>query len=206
MGRSLWSNGAGGEPSRVGIVIYRDLRSFIKQVDELGALRRVNGADPRFELGGITEVAAGTPECPALLFDRIKGFAPGFRVFTNATTTPQRAALALGIDPSLKPLDALKVWMGKRLALKPLKPVEVTSAPFLENSVRGRAVDLRRLPAPYWHKKDGGPFIGSGSIVVMRDPDGGWINASIYRVQVQNRYQVTIQFDHRGRHGAIVAK
>ena len=95
----------------MGAVIYKDLRGFIKQVDELGALRRVNGADPRFELGGITEVAAGTPECPALLFDRIKGFAPGFRVFTNATTTPQRAALALGIDPSLKPLDALKAWM-----------------------------------------------------------------------------------------------
>ena len=52
-------------------MIYKDLRGFIKQVDELGALRRVNGADPKFELGGITEVAAGTPECPALLFDRI---------------------------------------------------------------------------------------------------------------------------------------
>ena len=66
---------------------------------------------PEVEIGGITEVAAGTPECPALLFDRIKGYAPGFRVFTNATTTPQRAALALGIDPSLRPLDALKAWM-----------------------------------------------------------------------------------------------
>ena len=28
------------------------------------------------------------------MFDRIKGHEPGFRVFTNATTTPQRAALA----------------------------------------------------------------------------------------------------------------
>ena len=111
--------------SRAGTVIYKDLRGFIKQVDELGALRRVNGADPKFELGGITEVAAGTPECPALLFDRIKGYAPGFRVFTNATTTPQRAALALGIDPSLKPLDALKAWMQKRQTLKPHPPVEV---------------------------------------------------------------------------------
>ena len=188
------------------MVIYRDLRGFIKQVDELGALRRVNGADPRFELGGITEVAAGTPECPALLFDRIKGFARGFRVFTNATTTPQRAALALGINPSLRPLDALKAWMGKRQMLKPQKPVPVTKAAFLENSTRGRSVDLRRLPAPYWHREDGGPFIGSGSIVIMRDPDGGWVNASIYRVQVHNRSQVTIQFDHQGRHGAIIAK
>ena len=50
-----------GKKRGVGVVIYKDLRGFIKQVDELGALRRVNGADPRFELGGITEVAAGTP-------------------------------------------------------------------------------------------------------------------------------------------------
>ena len=188
------------------MVIYKDLRGFIKQVDELGVLRRVHGADPKFELGGITEVAAGTPECPALLFDRIKGYQPGFRVFTNATTTPQRAALALGIDPTLKPLDALKAWMQRRQKLTPHKPIEVTKAPFLENSMRGRNVDLTKLPAPYWHRKDGGPFIGSGSIVIMRDPDSGWINASIYRVQVHGKNRVTIQFDHPGRHGAIIAK
>ena len=47
---------------KANIVIYKDLRGFIKQVDELGALRRVRGADPKFELGGITEVAAGTAE------------------------------------------------------------------------------------------------------------------------------------------------
>src|SRR5882724_10725042 len=129
------------------IVMYKDLRGFIKQVDEIGALRRINGADPKFELGGITEVAAGTAECPALLFDRIKGYADGVRVFTNATTTPQRAALALGIDPGLKPLDALKAWMKRRQTLKPQPPVEVDTAPFLANTLRGRDVDLSKLPA-----------------------------------------------------------
>ena len=191
---------------RIGSVIYKDLRGFIKQVDELGALRRVNGADQKYELGGITEVAAGTAECPALLFDRIKGFPAGFRVFTNATTTPQRAALALGIDPSLKPLDALKAWMQRRQTLKLLKPFEVRDAAFMANSFIGKKVDLTSLPAPYWHRKDGGPYIGSGSIVIMRDPDGGWINASIYRVQVHGKSRVTIQFDHPGRHGAVIAK
>src|SRR5580765_2969100 len=87
-------------------VPYKDLREFITQVDALGALRRISGADPRFELGGITEVAAGQPDCPALLFDDIRGFPRGFRIFTNATTNPQRAALALGLDPALRPLDA----------------------------------------------------------------------------------------------------
>src|SRR5215204_4160056 len=186
--------------------MYTNLREFIGEVEQLGALRHVIGADPHVELGGITEVAAGLPECPALLFEKIKGYPAGVRVFTNATTTPQRAALALGIDPTLKPLDALKAWMKKRQTLVPQAPVETGKAVFMENSMRGRNVDMTRLPAPYWHRKDGGPYIGSGSLVIMRDPDGGWINASIYRVQVHGRNRVTIQFDHPGRHGAIIAR
>jgi 4-hydroxy-3-polyprenylbenzoate decarboxylase len=186
--------------------MYKDLRGFIEQVEGLGALRRIDGADPHFELGGITEVAAGTPECPALLFDRIKGLKPGFRVFTNATTTPQRAALALGLDPRLAPLDALKAWMQKRQKLILQPPTQVKDAPFLENSFMRKKIDLATLPAPHWHRKDGGPFIGSGSLVIMRDPDRDWINASIYRIQVHDRTKVTIQFDHQGRHGAIIAR
>ena len=162
--------------------------------------------DAHIELGGITEVAAGLPECPALLFDKIKGYAPGFRVFTNVTTSPQRAALALGIDPTLGPLDALKAWKEKRQSIEPQEPLRVNDSPLLENAMRAEEVDLEKFPAPHWHKKDGGSYIGSGSIVVMRDPDDDWINASIYRVQVHSKNQVTIQFDHPGRHGAIIAK
>jgi UbiD family decarboxylase len=186
--------------------MYKDLREFIDRVDQLGILRRINGADPRFEIGGITEVAAGSPECPALLFDDIRGFSSGFRVFTNATTDVKRAALALGLDPTLRPLDALKAWMDKRKSLRPLAPVTVGGAAFLENSLTGANVDVARFPAPVWHRHDGGPFIGSGSVVIMRDPDTGWINASIYRVQVHGPNKVTVQFDHGGRHGAIIAK
>ena len=186
--------------------MYKDLREFIELVDALGALRRIEGADPRFEIGGITEVAAGLPECPALLFDHIKGHGGGFRVFSNATTNVQRAALALGLDPTLRPLDALKAWMEKRKGLQPLAPIVVNRAAFQENTQSGSEVDVTRFPAPVWHRHDGGPFIGSGSIVIMRDPDSGWINASIYRVQVHGRNKVTVQFDHGGRHGAIIAK
>jgi 4-hydroxy-3-polyprenylbenzoate decarboxylase len=191
--------------------MYKDLREFIERLDELGALRRIEDADPRFEIGGITEVAAGMAEAPALLFDAIRGFPRGFRILTNATTTPQRAALALGLDPSLRPLDALRAWMEKRQRLEPFSPVAVERAAFLENTMQDDAVDLARFPAPVWHSHDGGPFIGSGSIVIMRDPDppqsgGGWINASIYRLQVQGRNRLTVQFDHAGRHGAIIAQ
>jgi UbiD family decarboxylase len=186
--------------------MYKDLREFIDQVEALGALRRIEGADPRFEIGGITEVAAGLADAPALLFDAIVSFRRGFRIFTNATTNPQRAALALGLDPALGALDALKAWRAKSARLKSLPPENVYRAAWLENTMLGEAVDLQIFPAPIWHRHDGGPFIGSGSIVVMRDPDSGWINASIYRIQVHGRDKVTVQFDHAGRHGAIIAK
>jgi UbiD family decarboxylase len=185
---------------------YKDLREFIGLVGQLGALRQIEGADPRYEIGGITEIAAGQPECPALLFDNIKGYARGFRIFTNATTNVQRAALALGLDPALRPLDALKAWMEKRKTLRPHAPVTVNAAAFMENSLSGSDVDIGRFPAPIWHRQDGGPYIGSGSLVIMRDPDSGWINASIYRIQVHGPNKVTVQFDHGGRHGAIIAK
>lgn len=195
-----------GEAGGEGRLSYRDLREYIDKVDALGVLRRVEGADPDGEIGGVTEVAAGMAECPALLFDNIKGFAPGFRVFTNATTSPQRSALALGLDTGLRPVDALKAWMARRQTLTMHKPVMVKDAPVLTNSVSGADVDVTKFPAPRWHLKDGGPYIGSGSIVVMRNPDDGWINASIYRVQVHGPNRVTIQFDHQGRHGAMIAR
>ncbi len=186
--------------------MYKDLREFIEQVEELGALRRIAGADPRLEIGAITEIAAGRADSPALLFDDIKGFPRGFRIFTNAATSPQRAALALGIDPHLGRLDTLKAWIEKRKTLKPQAPLAVKDAPFLRHAAASEAVDLRQFPAPIWHRHDGGPFIGSGSLVIMRDPEDGWINASIYRIQVQDERRVTVQFDHAGRHGAIIAQ
>jgi 4-hydroxy-3-polyprenylbenzoate decarboxylase len=96
--------------------------------------------------------------------------------------------------------------MEKRKTLQPRQPAVVPNAAFLQNTMTGDAVDLAKFPAPVWHRHDGGAFIGSGSIVIMRDPDGGWINASIYRIQVHGRSKVTVQFDHAGRHGAIIAK
>ena len=80
---------------------FKDLREFISRIDDLGMLRRIVGAQARHEIGAITEVAAGMTAAPALLFDGIPGFPDGFRVLSNLVTTPQRAALALGIDPRL---------------------------------------------------------------------------------------------------------
>ncbi len=185
---------------------YEDLREFIEQVDALGALRRVEGADPLYEVGGITEVAAGSPECPALLFDQMKGFARGFRIFTNATVSAQRAALALGIDPHLPPIDALKEWRNRRGALTMHKPVTVKEGLVLQNpSPEPRSIsDVSRPLSGTGTTAGLTSARGASSSCATRSRAGS--NASIYRVQVHGKDRVTVQFDHQGRHGAIIAR
>ena len=47
------------------------------------------------------------------------------------------------------------------------------TAPFFENAYRGADVDLWRFPTPRWHEDDGGRYIGTGDLVITRDPDDG---------------------------------
>src|SRR6266478_654559 len=101
-------------------------------------------------------------------------------------TIVMRPKFALGTEimdaPSRPALRSAHRTTTASLTLR--KPVQVHDADFLENSDVGDAVDLSKFPVPHWHQKDGGQYIGSGSLVIMCDPDSGWVNASIYRVQV----------------------
>src|SRR5207247_3755068 len=76
---------------------------------------------------------------------------------TGVQTCALPISLALGIDPGLRPLDALKAWMEKRKTLKSHAPAAVSTAAFLENTQTGEDVDVGCFPAPIWHARDGGP-------------------------------------------------
>ena len=83
-----------------------DLREFLRGVEALGELKTVRKADWDLELGAITEISAAEPNPPALLFDDIKDYRRGFRVFTNMFQTQSRTALALGLPTDLKGVDS----------------------------------------------------------------------------------------------------
>ena len=128
--------------------MYKDLRGFIEQVDKLGALRRIEGADPRSSSAASPRWRPGDPNARRCCSTRSRACRAGFRVFTNAATTPQRAALALGIDPSLRPLDALKAWMEKRQTLQPHSAGRGDGRA-VPGELDARAeVDLGKFPAP----------------------------------------------------------
>src|SRR5919108_2181092 len=72
-----------------------DLRAWLAEVETLGELRHVRGADWNLELGAISELNVKKDLPPALLFDEIKGYPKGFRVLTCSTSSPARLSSIL---------------------------------------------------------------------------------------------------------------
>jgi 4-hydroxy-3-polyprenylbenzoate decarboxylase len=164
---------------------WRDLREWLAAVQAIGQLRDVRGASSESDIGEATELLDTEEGSPAALFDEIPGYAPGYRVLVNALGSRERQAVTLGLDPATASNEALIAYWRRTLReLEPVPPLEVTEGPILENVLRGEAVDIERFPAPIWHPLDGGRYIGTASINIMRDPDTGQINAGTYRNQV----------------------
>src|SRR5262252_9805620 len=72
-----------------------DLRAWLREIQALGELREVRGADWNLELGAISELNVKKDLPPALLFDEIKGYPKGFRVLTCSTSSPGRLSSIL---------------------------------------------------------------------------------------------------------------
>ena len=68
----------------------RDLREFINQLEGLSELKVVEGANWDEEIGDITCLVAGVSNPPALLFDKVEGYKPGYRVFTVPLSTEKQ--------------------------------------------------------------------------------------------------------------------
>jgi 4-hydroxy-3-polyprenylbenzoate decarboxylase len=164
---------------------YRDLRAFIAALEEAGELRTVRGADWDLEIGTISELDYER-EGPALLFDEIKGYPSGYRILTNAMDTFPRALLALDLPRHLDMDAAIDAYDQIIASYRPVPPVEVETGPICENIFREDAIDLWKFPTPLWHEHDGGRYLGTGCMVIMRDPDSGDVNFGAYRVMVQD--------------------
>jgi UbiD family decarboxylase len=185
-----------------------DLRSWLEEVERLGSLKLVQGADPNLEIGIITELNCRR-KGPALLFDNIRGYPPGRRILTGTILDASRLGLAMGHRGIASSEDLVARLEGKmsehEAAASKFAPREVPSGPIFQNQVFGDDIDLLQFPAPKWHEHDGGKYIGTGCIVVTKDPDSGRVNLGCYRVMVQDEKTVTVQISS-AHHGAINLK
>ena len=151
----------------------------------------ISGADRDTDVGCLTELGAERSG-PLLLFDRFDGFAPEFRVASNVINTLRRYALLHAIPRDTHPIEIVRIQRERTRGLRLVPPVEVVDGPVLTHAMIGDEVDVERFPAPRWHGGDGGRYIGTGDIVLMRDPESGDVNYGTYRVSVKGRDRVSI--------------
>ncbi len=78
---------------------FPGVREFLQKVEEAGDLLRIEGADREEDIGALTEIISASPKHPMLLFDKIKGYPPGFRVAAKPLAGVKRMAMALELDP-----------------------------------------------------------------------------------------------------------
>ena len=113
--------------------MFEDLRAFLQALDDIGQLKRVEGADWDLEIGTITELMHEQDKGGALLFDRIKGYLEGYRVVTGFHQTPVAQKLGLGLPENLPDIEVVRYWKDKCSNYKPVPPIEVESGAIKEN-------------------------------------------------------------------------
>src|SRR5215470_6318602 len=169
----------------------RDVRQWLQQSEKLGEVKTITGADWNTEIGAITELAQHREDGPAVLFDEVNGYPPGWRILVNSLGSMRRTALTLGLDTNLtSPMDLVKAWRAYSKRIMPIPAKTVDSGPVMEHIDTGSAVNVLKFPTPKWHEHDGGRYIGTGSVDITRDPDEGWVNLGCYRVMIHDRNHV----------------
>jgi 4-hydroxy-3-polyprenylbenzoate decarboxylase len=183
----------------------QDLRSWIDGMESAGEIMRIDGAEREEEIGGIVDIYQRKMGRPALLFDNIPGYQPGFRVLANLFVSVKRIALTLGLPENTSEIELVRFWRNYFKHAPTIEPTPVNTGAVLENVFSGADIDLLKIPTPRWHEGDGGYYMGTACMVIMKDPDSGWINYGAYRVQVHDRAVASVMAS-KGKHGDIIMR
>ena len=193
---------------------YKDLRDFIKKLEEMGELVRITQeVDPNLEM---TEICDRTlrAEGPAILFENPKG--SNVPVLANLFGTPRRVALGMGEDSveALREVGELLAFLKEPEPPKGFKdaweklpifkqvlnmaPKVVSKAACQKVVIEGDDVDLSKLPIQTCWPGDAGPLI-TWALVVTKGPNKERQNLGIYRQQVIGKNKVIMRWlAHRG--------
>ncbi|MBV8198649.1 MAG: UbiD family decarboxylase, partial [Candidatus Eremiobacteraeota bacterium] len=190
---------------------FESLGAFVQALRKAGELQVIGApVDPRLEISEITDrvVKAGGP---ALLFTNVRD--SRFPVLTNQFGSARRMAMALDatdlhdVEQRVRSLIdiappggslAAKFWGAVRLT-RFASAIPKTARTGTAQDVVLPEPDLRILPVLTTWPLDAGPFI-TLPIVITKDPNGGRLNAGIYRMQVYNERETAMHWQ-RHKHG-----
>ena len=182
----------------------QDLRSWMDRAREIDELVVIDGAETD-SFGPVSQITSRN-EGPAVLFQNVKGYPPGFRMATNLVSNIRTFNLSLGLPLNYTIKQTIDV-LSKKITewsqcSSEFPPEIVDSGPILDNIVKTDKVDLGIFPAPRWHDFDGGPYIGTADQFITRDIDTGLVNVGTYRSQVLDRRTVGV-YIAPGHHGRL---
>jgi 4-hydroxy-3-polyprenylbenzoate decarboxylase len=187
----------------------RDLRGFIKILEERGQLKRISAlVDPDMEIAEISNrmLQKGGP---GLLFENVKG--ASFPVAVNLMGTVERICWAMNME---KP-EELET-LGKKLSMlqQPKPPKKISQAidfgkvlfdvvkakpgrdffpPCQQVVIQGQDLDLNKLPLIRPYPGDAGKIITLG-LVITKDCETGIPNVGVYRLQLQSHHTMTVHW------------
>jgi UbiD family decarboxylase len=173
-------------------IAYDDLREWLTFAERLGEVRTVTGANWQEDIGLAAEAILRAENGPCVVFDDIPGCPKGFRVLLNMFAGKRRN-MTLGFPDHLTKWELSEAYREAYLKEQKIIPHEIVAdGPVFENIIMGDDIDVTKFPAPIWHEKDGGRYIGTGTYSITRDPEENWLNAGAYRAQVHDRKSVGI--------------
>ena len=186
-----------------------DLRGFLKRLEERGQLRRISTlVDPDLEVSEIANrllLAGG----PALLFENVKG--SDIPLAINVMGTVERVLWAMNMESPTE-LEALGEKLALLYQLRPpkrlsqavnlgkalfdvikAKPMRDLLPPCQQVVLKGDDVDLTKLPLLTVYPGDAGKVITLG-VMVTKDPETKIPNVGVYRLQLQSKSTMTVQW------------
>src|SRR6202162_1593940 len=177
-----------------------DLREWLSHAERLGEVRNVSAANWQEDIGLAAEAVLRAENGPCVVFNDIPDCPRGFRLLMNVFAGKRRN-MTLGFPDHLTKWELSDAYREAFLKEQKIIPHEVVEdGPVLENVLMGDDGDVTKFPAPVWHEKDGGRYIGTGTYSITRDPEENWLNAGAYRAQVHDRTSVGILIA-AGHHG-----
>ncbi len=183
-------------------IAYDDLREWLEIAESLGEVRHVQGASWQEDIGLAAEAVLRADDGPCVVFEDIPGCPKGHRLLLNMFAGRRRAP-TFGFPSGMDKWELSDSFRQAYLAEPKILPHElVESGPIFDNILLGDAIDVEKFPAPVWHEKDGGRYIGTGTYSITRDPEEGWLNAGAYRAQVHDAKSVGVLMA-AGHHGYI---
>lgn len=163
-----------------------DLRSFLTLLQSRGELLKINHeVQSRYEITAVLKEALKLEGAPAVLFNKVKGYA-GQKVVGNLLANREKLALAL--DCTVRELR--DTYLEKRHTN--LEPVIVKeTAPCQEEIVSGEPDLPALLPAPVFHEGDSGPYLTAG-VLIAADPVTGMLNTGIHRLELKGKNRLGV--------------